>query len=87
MFFTFNSSIIYIENMEVKSMYITRIISYVLVIVGALNWGLVGFFGFDLVGIIFGDMTILARIVYGLVGISALVLLLTNRDIFCEPNN
>lgn len=68
-------------------MYITRIISYVLVIVGALNWGLVGFFGFDLVGAIFGDMTILARIVYGLVGISAFILLLTNRDIFCEPNN
>jgi uncharacterized protein len=41
--------------------------------VGALNWGLVGFFQFDLVAAIFGGpATILSRIVYGLVGLAGL---------------
>ena len=49
-------------------------IALVLVIVGALNWGLIGFFKFDLVETIFGDMTTLTRIVYDLVGLAALYL-------------
>ncbi len=60
-------------------MHILKLIAYILVIVGALNWGLVGIFGFDLVATIFGEMSILARIVYGLVGVSAIILLLTCR--------
>jgi uncharacterized membrane protein YuzA (DUF378 family) len=63
-------------------MYILRIIAYVLVIIGAINWGLIGFFGFDLVASIFGEMTIASRIVYALVGISALIFMLLSRDIF-----
>ncbi len=47
-------------------------IALVLVIIGAINWGLIGFFQFDLVRFIFGNMTILARIIYALVGISGL---------------
>jgi uncharacterized protein len=44
-----------------------------LVIIGAVNWGLIGFFQFDLVAAIFGGQdTALARIVYGLVGLSGL---------------
>jgi uncharacterized membrane protein YuzA (DUF378 family) len=43
-----------------------------LLVIGGLNWGLVGFFGFDLVASIFGPMSFLSRIVYVLVGISAL---------------
>lgn len=43
-----------------------------MLIVGGLNWGLVGLFGFDLVGAIFGYGSILSRIIYILVGISAL---------------
>ncbi|OEH94033.1 DUF378 domain-containing protein [Bacillus solimangrovi] len=44
-----------------------------LVIIGAINWGLIGFFRFDLVAAIFGGQTSgLARIIYGLVGISGL---------------
>jgi len=43
-----------------------------LVIVGGLNWGLVGLFGFDLVAAIFGEMSPLSRVVYTLVGASAL---------------
>lgn len=47
-------------------------ITFILVIVGGLNWGLVGFFGFDLVATIFGEMSALSRIVYALVGLCAL---------------
>jgi hypothetical protein len=43
----------------------------VLLVVGGLNWGLVGLFGFDLVAAIFGEMSVLSRIVYILVGLSA----------------
>ena len=43
-----------------------------LTIVGALNWGLVGLFKFDLVATLFGDMSALSRIVYSLVGLAGL---------------
>lgn len=58
--------------MEVCKLKVIDYIALVLVIIGAVNWGLVGFFNFDLVKLIFGEMTILARIVYALVGISGL---------------
>ncbi len=41
----------------------------VLLVVGALNWGLVGFFGFNLVGSIFGEATALTRLIYAVVGV------------------
>jgi uncharacterized membrane protein YuzA (DUF378 family) len=47
-------------------------ITLLLLIVGGLNWGLVGLFGFDLVAALFGEMSLLSRIVYTLVGVSAL---------------
>jgi uncharacterized membrane protein YuzA (DUF378 family) len=47
-------------------------ITLLLLIIGGLNWGLVGLFGFDLVATIFGEMSVLSRIVYVLVGLSAL---------------
>lgn len=47
-------------------------IALVLIIIGALNWGLIGFFQFDLVATLFGNMTAISRIVYALVGISGL---------------
>ncbi|KKQ94809.1 MAG: hypothetical protein UT66_C0020G0002 [candidate division CPR2 bacterium GW2011_GWC1_39_9] len=50
-------------------------IAYYLVIVGALNWGFVGLFDFDIVAKILGEATALARIVYSLVGISGLYLI------------
>ncbi len=43
-----------------------------LVIIGAINWGLIGFFKFDLIAFLFGQMTWLSRIVYAIVGISGL---------------
>ena len=60
-----------------------KIISYILVIIGALNWGLVGLFNLDLVALIFGDMSLLARIFYIAVGVSAIVTISTTfREIF-----
>lgn len=43
----------------------------VLLVVGGLNWGLVGVFGFDLVAALFGEMSALTRVVYTLVGLAA----------------
>ena len=42
-------------------------------LIGALNWGLIGLFNFDLVASIFGPMTIVSRTIYTLVGIAGLV--------------
>ena len=53
-------------------MRIVNTVTLVLLIVGGLNWGLVGLFGFDLVAAIFGEMSALSRVVYTLVGASAL---------------
>ena len=47
-------------------------ITLLLLIVGGLNWGLVGLFDFDLVAALFGEMSLLSRIVYIVVGASAL---------------
>lgn len=44
-------------------------------IIGAINWGLIGFFGFDLVAWIFGNLSWISRIVYALVGICGLYLI------------
>lgn len=43
-----------------------------LIVIGAINWGLIGFLNFDLVRVIFGDMSIVSRLVYALVGIGGL---------------
>ncbi len=53
-------------------MKVTTIIAFILVIIGALNWLLVGLFAFDLVAMIFGSMSIFTRIVYALVGLASL---------------
>ncbi len=46
-------------------------IALILLIVGGLNWGLIGFFQYDLVGTIFGSMTMITRVIFGIVGIAA----------------
>ncbi|MGG5794971.1 DUF378 domain-containing protein [Bacillus nitratireducens] len=49
-------------------------IALVFTVIGAANWGLIGFFQFDLVAAIFGGQnSALARIIYGIVGISGLI--------------
>ncbi len=57
-----------------------KIITYVLVIIGALNWGLIGVFDFDLVATLFGEMTYLTRVIYSLVGLSGIVSVITFRS-------
>jgi len=58
------------------------IIAAVLLIVGGLNWGLWGLFGFDLVAALFGGNTaVVARVVYALVGVGAVYQALTLRGL------
>jgi len=52
-------------------------IAYALAIIGGLNWGLVGAFDFNLVAAIFGEQSALSRIIYVLVGLSAIYLIYT----------
>ena len=48
-------------------------IALVFTIIGAINWGLIGIFDFNLVAAIFGDGTVLSRIIYTIVGICGLI--------------
>lgn len=52
-----------------KAAYVTAL---VLVIIGGVNWGLVGFFDFNLVDALFGEGSGLSRVIYALVGLAAL---------------
>jgi uncharacterized membrane protein YuzA (DUF378 family) len=55
-----------------KHMKMLDVIAIVLILIGGLNWGLVGFFDVDLVSAIFGQGSVIARIIFALVGLSAL---------------
>jgi uncharacterized membrane protein YuzA (DUF378 family) len=58
-------------------------VALILTIIGAINWGLIGFFQFDLVASIFGGQNAaLSRIIYGLVGIAGLI----NLGLLFKPN-
>lgn len=48
---------------------------HTIVIIGAINWGLVGFFKLDLIAMLFGNMTIISRIIYSIVGLCGLYLI------------
>jgi len=63
---------VFIKKKGGKNMKIIDKIALVLIIIGAINWGLIGIFNFNLVAAIFGDMTAISRIIYALVGISGL---------------
>lgn len=52
-------------------------LTVVLVVIGGLNWGLVGLAGFDLVASLFGAASMIARIVYFLIGLSAIYIIVT----------
>ena len=56
-----------------------------LTFIGALNWGLVGIFSFDLVAFLFGPNTMLSNIVYSLVGVAALLWLIVLAS--AKPNH
>ncbi len=51
---------------------VLSVVALVLLVVGGLNWALVGLFNLDLVATLFGDMSLLSRVVYVLVGLAAL---------------
>ncbi len=68
-------------------MMIANKIALALSIIGSLNWGLVGLFGFDLVDFITGNMTVLARIIYILIavaGIWCITMLFRGNDEIAE---
>ena len=50
-------------------------IAFILLVIGGLNWALVGLFSFDLVVAIFGNLSIVSRMIYILVGISAVYMI------------
>lgn len=54
-----------------------KYVSYILILIGAINWGLIGVFKFDLVAHFLGEMTRMSRLVYSLVGLSAIVSAIT----------
>jgi len=51
-------------------------IAFIVMVIGGLVWGLIGFFDFNLVTTIFGDETDISRIIYAIIGIAALYLLI-----------
>lgn len=62
-------------------MKIVNLIALILLVVGGLNWGLVGLFNFDLVATLLGAMSVLARVAYTLVGLSAIVVAINAKKI------
>jgi uncharacterized membrane protein YuzA (DUF378 family) len=61
-------------------------IATILAAVGALNWGLIGLFEFNLVSFLFGEITTLTRLTYILVGASGLYVLLTLGKLLMSPS-
>ena len=53
-------------------MKVLNCVALTIAIIGAINWGLIGFLQFDLVRVLFGDMSLLSRIIYAAVGIGGL---------------
>jgi uncharacterized membrane protein YuzA (DUF378 family) len=64
------------------------IIVVILSAIGAINWGLVGAFNFDVVAALFGSMSMLSRIIYVIIGISGIILLFSIKCILkcCDSN-
>jgi hypothetical protein len=60
-------------------------VAIVLVIIGALNWGLVGLFNFNLVAAIFGSLSALSRIIYVLVALAGLYLIYLSTRLVQRP--
>jgi uncharacterized membrane protein YuzA (DUF378 family) len=52
-------------------MRVVNVIALVLILIGGLNWGLVGFFDYNLVDAVFGEGSGVARVVYAVVGVAA----------------
>lgn len=48
------------------------VVCLILIIIGAVNWGLIGFFSLDIISVIFGNMSKISRIIYAVVGIAGI---------------
>ena len=48
------------------------VVCLILIIIGAVNWGLIGFFSLDIISVIFGNMSMISRIIYAVVGIAGI---------------
>lgn len=59
-------------------------VAFVLLVIGGLNWGLVGLFNFNLVNTIFGSVTWLESLIYILVGLSALAMICGKACKMCK---
>ena len=70
-YFTKNSLILKEENRRWNFMERNwlDVVCLILIIIGAINWGLVGFFNLDLISVIFGNMSMISRIIFAVVGI------------------
>lgn len=68
------------EGMVKKHKSEVKVLSKILVIIGALNWGLVGILNFDLVATLFGKKSILSKLVYILVGLSGVYLIMVHNE-------
>ena len=60
-----------------KNKQLLETIVWVLLVIGGLNWGLIGFFEWNLVGIVFGYTSVITRVIYAVVGIAALYKILS----------
>lgn len=60
-----------------KSLHIT---AFVLLVMGGINWGLVGLFGFNIIEAVFGSVSWLERLIYVLVGAAAVMIMATHKE-------
>lgn len=58
-------------------------LSFLLVVIGALNWGVVGFFSYNFIDAILGAGSVASRVVYALVGLAGLMMLIVGKCKFC----
>ena len=68
------------KGMMHKDMPKIKVVSKLLVIIGALNWGLVGLLNLDLVALLFGKKSLTSKLVYIFVGLSGFYLLMTHKE-------
>jgi uncharacterized membrane protein YuzA (DUF378 family) len=73
---------LYIGQKEPKAMKVVNLITFILVVLGAINWLLYGVMGVNLISGVFGGMDVLLKLVYFLVGLSGLHILLKHHKTF-----
>lgn len=56
-----------------------HIVAFTLLLIGGLDWGLIGLFGFDLLDFVFGDLVVVQQVIQTLVGVSAVYVLFTHK--------